>query len=173
MLTILITGISGSGKTTIANRLSEFFSRRGIKNEVLDGDVLREKLSQNLGYSEEERNMHRRKIFYIAGMLTRHGIVSILPLVASTRAVRDEARKQAGKFMEVYLKCPLAVCEQRDPKGYYKNIRAGKIKNFVGVDIPYEEPVNPELVLETDGLKPEDSVKKIVMRMEELGLINF
>lgn len=162
MYAIWFTGLSGSGKTTIAEKLSLHFKNENILHEVLDGDAYRAVFSPKDGYSKEERDQFRLKIIFIAEMLMRNNIVCLIPLLSSTKKIRDDARKKLQNFVEVYVKCPLEVCAQRDPKGHYKKIKEGKLKNFVGVDIDYEEPINPEIVIESNNISVDEAVKKII-----------
>ncbi|MFC2121401.1 adenylyl-sulfate kinase [Bacteroidota bacterium] len=158
---IWLTGISGSGKTTIAECLSANLRKKRIKHEILDGDIYRAILSPKSGYSIDERNEFRRKVIFIAELLIRNNIICIMPLVSSTRALRDESRKKFSSFVEVYVNCPIEVCKQRDPKGFYKKAREGKISNVVGIDIPYEEPLNPEIIINTNLLSISQSISII------------
>jgi adenylylsulfate kinase len=162
MFVIWLTGLSGSGKTTIAQGLSDHYKINNIKHEVLDGDLYRAVLSPNEGYSKKERDEFRYKVIFIAEILLRNQIICIIPLLSSTRKIRDEARKRFHNFIEIYVKCPIEVCEHRDPKGHYKKVRQGKLKNFVGIDIDYEEPLNPEIIIESNKVSIDDAVKKIV-----------
>ena len=162
MHAIWLTGLSGSGKTTIAERLSDYLKNENIKHEVLDGDVYRSVLSPKDGYSKEERDQFRSKVIFIAEILIRNDIACIIPLLSSTKKMRDNARKKLNNFVEIYVKCPLDVCAQRDPKGHYKKVKEGKLKNFVGIDIEYEEPINPEIIIESNKLTVDQAVSKIV-----------
>jgi len=166
MLVIWLTGISGAGKTTIANALSVELSKKKILHEVLDGDEYRAVLSPNDGFSMKERDNFRLKIISIAKLLTRNNILCIIPLLSSSRSIRKLARNEFTDFMEIYIKCPIEICERRDPKGLYKKVRSGKLKDFVGVDLPYEEPLNPEIIIESDVLTVSESVNEI---LKELG----
>jgi|APSaa5957512535_1039671.scaffolds.fasta_scaffold11645_2 adenylylsulfate kinase len=162
MVAIWLTGLSGSGKTTIAEHLSKYFINKDVKHEVLDGDLYRSILSPRDGYSKQERDDFRYKVLFIAELLIKNEVVCIIPLLSSTRDLRDEARSRFDNFVEVYVKCPIEVCEKRDPKGHYKKVRKGELKEFVGFDIPYEEPLNPELIIESDKINVFESVKLIV-----------
>ena len=162
MVAIWLTGLSGSGKTTIAEHLSKYFINKDVKHEVLDGDLYRYILSPRDGYSKQERDDFRYKVLFIAELLIKNEVVCIIPLLSSTRDLRDEARSRFDNFVEVYVKCPIEVCEKRDPKGHYKKVRKGELKEFVGFDIPYEEPLNPELIIESDKINVFESVKLIV-----------
>src|SRR5437016_8402756 len=165
------TGLSGAGKSTLAGRLSEEFKRRGYKFEVLDGDEVRTHLSKGLGFSKEDRDTNIKRIAFVSKLLTRNGVASISAAIAPYREAREWAREEIGNFVEIYVKCPLEVCRQRDVKGLYKLVDEGKIKNFTGVDDPYEEPENPELVVKTDKESIEESVQKIFAKLTELGYL--
>jgi adenylylsulfate kinase len=167
MYVIWLTGLSGSGKTTIAESLSDYFKINKINHEILDGDAYRAILSPNDGYSKEERDQFRRKIIFIAEVLIKNKIICIIPLLSSTRIIRDEARKKLKYFIEVYVKCPIEICAKRDPKGHYKKVKEGKLKNFVGIDIDYEESLNPEIIIESNNISVNESVEKIVKYISE------
>ena len=172
--TIWFTGLSGAGKSTITARLVEEFGRRGVGHEVLDGDVVRTNLSKGLGFSKEDRDTNIRRIGWVAATLTKHGVGVICAAISPYRAIRDEVRASVeahGTFLEVYAKCPIPVLSERDPKGLYRKAIAGEIKNFTGVSDPYEEPLRPEVVCETDRETVEESAGRILRRLEELGLI--
>ncbi|MEG4283292.1 adenylyl-sulfate kinase [Microcoleus sp. A006_D1] len=165
------TGLSGSGKTTISKALEPELKARGCKVEILDGDVVRTNLSKGLGFSKEDRDTNIRRIGFVANLLSRNGIVAITAAISPYRAIRDEIRAIEPNFVEVYVKAPLEVCESRDVKGLYAKARAGEIKGFTGVDDAYEEPLNPEIVCYTEGESVEESVKKVLSKLEELGYI--
>jgi adenylylsulfate kinase len=149
-LTIWFTGLSGAGKTTICNAVATELLSRGLKVEVLDGDVIRNYLCKDLGFSKSDRDENIRRIAFIAQLLTRNGIVVLVAAISPYRAARGEARKSIGDFLEVYVDAPLAVCELRDPKQLYKKARSGEIRGFTGIDDPYEPPLAPEVVCHTD-----------------------
>ena len=165
-LCIWITGLSGAGKSTIAESLSKKIGNK-IPHEIIDGDVYRKILSPNAGYSKKERDMFRSKLIFITKLLIRNKIICILPLLSSTRKVRDEARKQFEKFVEIYLVCPIDICEKRDPKGHYEKVKQGILKDFVGIHLKYEEPANPEIVINTSTSNIDDSVNKIYKYIKE------
>lgn len=169
--TVWFTGLSGSGKTTIAELLQENLIKRGLKVELLDGDVVRQNLSKGLGFSQEDRDINIRRIGFVCNLLTRNGIVAIGSAISPYKAIRDENRALIGNFVEVYVKCPLEVLTERDVKGLYKKAIAGEIKNFTGVSDPYEPPENPEVVVESDKETPEESLQKILTKLEEMGYI--
>jgi adenylylsulfate kinase len=171
--TIWFTGLSGSGKSTIAKELERHLKQKKIKVEILDGDVVRTHLSKGLGFSREDRDINIKRIAFVCGLLTRNGVVNISAAISPYRKAREWARNTIGNFVEVYVKCPLEVCRQRDVKGLYKLVDAGKIKNFTGVDDPYEEPENPDLVIETDKETVRESVKRILHKLVELEYLNI
>jgi adenylylsulfate kinase len=165
------TGLSGSGKTTISKALEPELRAKGCKVEILDGDVVRTHLSKGLGFSKEDRDTNIRRIGFVAHLLSRNGVVAIAAAISPYRAIRDEIRAMEQNFVEVYVKAPLATCEARDVKGLYAKARAGAIKGFTGIDDPYEEPINPEIVCDTAGESVAESVKNIITKLELLGYI--
>jgi adenylylsulfate kinase len=166
------TGLSGSGKTTITNQLVKELRKRGSKLEVLDGDIVRENLSKGLGFSKEDRDTNIRRIAFVANLLSRNGVPVITAAISPYRDIRNEARElMDSRFVEVYAKAPLEVCEERDVKGLYAKARAGEIKEFTGISDPYEPPEDPEIVIETDKQSPEESAQQILAYLEERGLI--
>jgi adenylylsulfate kinase len=169
--TVWLTGLSGAGKSTLARIIRQRLKMRGHNVEVLDGDIVRTHLSKDLGFSREDRNTNIQRIAFVCSLLTRNGVISIAAAIAPYREAREWARNEIGNFVEVYVKCPLEVCCQRDVKGLYKLANQGKLKNFTGVDDPYEEPENPELVIETDKETIEESVAHIFAKLEELGYL--
>jgi len=171
-LTIWLTGLSCSGKTTLSKLIEAELRGRGLeKIEILDGDVVRTHLSKGLGYSKEDRDTNIKRIGYVCKLLTRNGIIAISAAISPYREARDFNRREIVDFIEVYCKCPLEVCIERDAKGLYKKALAGEIKNYTGIDDPYEEPLDPEVVLETDKETPEESVGKVIQKLEELGYL--
>ena len=166
------TGLSGAGKTTITNLLVKELLKRGSKLEVLDGDVVRENLSKGLGFSKEDRDTNIRRIAFVANLLSRNGVPVITAAISPYRDIRDEARQMMdGRFIEVYVKASVEECERRDVKGLYKKARAGEIKEFTGISDPYEEPLNPEITVETEKQTPEESAQKILKYLEDHGWI--
>src|SRR5204862_7738708 len=163
---------SGSGKTTITNVLVKELRRRGSKLEVLDGDVVRENLSKGLGFSKEDRDTNIRRIAFVADLLSRNGVPVITAAISPYRELRDEARELMGeRFIEVFVKASVEVCAERDPKGLYEKAFAGEIKEFTGVSDPYEEPLDPEITLDTEHDSAEDDAAKIISVLEERQLI--
>ena len=170
--TVWFTGLSGSGKTTLSKMLESELRRRGIqKVELLDGDVVRTHLSTGLGFSKEDRDTNIKRIGFVCKLLSRNGAVAIAAAISPYREIRDFNRKEIGHFVEVYCKCSLEECIRRDVKGFYQKALAGEIKNYTGVDDPYEEPLDPEVVLETDRETPEESIQRIVQKLESLGYL--
>ncbi len=170
-VTVWLTGVPGVGKTTIARRLEVVLRDRGMKVEVLDGDIIRTNLSKGLGYSKEDRDTNIRRIGFVCRLLARNGVVAIVAAVSPYRAARDEVRAQNGDFVEVYLKCPLEVLCERDPKGLYARALRGEIQHFTGVSDPYEEPLHPEVMLETGEETVEQSLAKLLAKLEALGYV--
>ena len=165
--TLWFTGLSGAGKSTLSRAIAEVLRSRGRNVEVLDGDEVRENLSKGLGFSREDRDTNIRRIGYVCHLLSRNGVVAISAAISPFREIRDENRRRIGSFIEVYVKCPLDVLVQRDVKGLYKKALAGQIKDFTGVSHPYEEPLHPEIVVETDKETVEESVGKILGYLED------
>lgn len=169
--TVWFTGLSGSGKTTASNMVAETLCRRGIKVEILDGDIIRENLSRGLGFSKEDRDINIHRIGFVCNLLTRNGITAVAAAISPYKDIRDQNRKLIGNFVEVYMKCSIEELIRRDPKGLYKKALAGEIKNFTGISDPYEEPENPEVVCDTEKESPRESHDKVIKKLEELGFI--
>ncbi len=164
---IWLTGLPASGKTTIAQALAKHLVGQGYAVETLDGDEIRLGMSADLGFSAEDRQQHNRRVVFVSKLLVRNGIIVLIPLISPYRETRDFARAELQRFVEVYVKCPVEECIRRDPKGLYAKALRGEIKDFTGLDAPYEEPTTPELTLETDGLSVEECVDRIVQVMIE------
>ncbi len=170
--TLWFTGMSGAGKTTLARKVVQALKERGItKIELLDGDVIRTNLSKGLGFSKEDRDTNIRRIGWVCEVLTRNDVVAVASAISPYRAVRDEVRGKVGRFVEVYVKCPVEVLIERDVKGLYEKALAGEIENFTGISDPYEEPADPEIVVETDRESIDESVAKILLTLEKLAYI--
>jgi len=161
-LTVWLTGLSGAGKTTINEAVYTELLARGIRAEVLDGDIVRKHLSRELGFSRVERDENIRRIGFVAQLLARNGVVALVSAISPYRGVREEIRAGVGNFLEVFVNAPLDVCERRDPKGLYKKVRAGEISGFTGVDDPYEPPLSPEVECRTDLENIKESVDKVL-----------
>ncbi|WP_019240814.1 MULTISPECIES: adenylyl-sulfate kinase [Bacillus] len=157
------TGLSGSGKSTIANAFSSYLYKEGISEYVLDGDNIRHGLNRDLDFSEEDRSENIRRIGEVAKLFVDSGTIVITAFISPFRDDRETVRKlfEDGEFIEVYVQCPLEVCEGRDPKKLYQKARKGEIKDFTGIDSPYEEPASPEIIIPTDKLTVEEAVFKI------------
>jgi adenylyl-sulfate kinase len=169
--TIWFTGLSGAGKSTLANIVDAELRNRGRNVEVLDGDVVRTNLSKGLGFSKEDRDTNIRRIGFVAHLLSRNGVVAITAAISPYRSVRRDCRDMIGDFVEVFVRCPLEVCAERDVKGLYKKAMAGEIPHFTGVSDPYEEPEHPEVIVETDQETPEESAAKILRYLESVGYL--
>ncbi len=169
--TVWFTGLSGAGKTTLADRLEPILRERRLKVEKLDGDVIRTNLSKGLGFSKEDRDANIRRIAFVCDLLTRNGVAVITSAISPYRDVRDEARQTIGNFVEVYVRCSIPELARRDVKGLYAKALSGEIQNFTGVSDPYEEPLNPEVVVDSETEDVEESLQKVVTRLEELGYL--
>jgi adenylyl-sulfate kinase len=170
--TVWFTGLSGSGKSTIAEMLYHEFQARDMKAEILDGDEVRKNLSKGLGFSKEDRDTNIMRIGYVANLLTRNGVATICCPISPYKETRDANRELIGEFVEVYVHATIEeLAENRDPKGLYKKALAGEIKGFTGVDDPYETPENPELVVDTMTQSPEESLQVVLTKLKELGRI--
>jgi adenylylsulfate kinase len=161
-LTLWLTGLSGAGKTTIASLLAAELQKRGLAVECLDGDELRQNVGRGLGFSREDRHENISRAVYIAGLLSRHGVITIVSVISPYREMRDYARKTLPDFVEVYVDCPLQVCEQRDFKGLYAKARQGVIPFFTGISDPYEVPDSPDLTLRTAEQSAKESAAALL-----------
>jgi len=170
---VWITGLSASGKSTIATELEYRMFQRSINTFVLDGDNVRHGLNKDLGFSVEDRKENLRRVGEVAKLLVEAGILTVAAFISPFRSDRSLIRKlfQEGEFLEVYLRCDLSVCESRDPKGLYKKARRGEIEEFTGISAPYEEPDEPEIVIETDRLSIGESVDVIIKVLREKEII--
>jgi 3'-phosphoadenosine 5'-phosphosulfate synthase len=169
---VWFTGLSGSGKSTLAAMLSAELRARGVHVEVLDGDEVRTHLSKGLSFSKEDRDTNIRRIGYVAKLCARSGACAMTAAISPYQAIRDEQRAQIGRFVEVYCRCEIPILAERDAKGLYKKALAGEIKNFTGIDDPYEAPANPEVVVDTGVETKEDSLAKILAKLTELGYVS-
>jgi len=167
------TGLSGSGKSTLAHSVEERLFEMGIHTYVLDGDNIRTGLNKDLGFSAEDRKENIRRIGEVAKLFVDAGIITLTAFISPYRKDRELVRNlvEEEEFIEIYVKCPLEVCEQRDVKGLYQKARSGIIKNFTGIDDPYEEPENPEIIVETDKESIEESVNKIINYLKNNGYL--
>lgn len=169
--TIWLTGLSGSGKTTIAKELQKKLLMLGYRVELLDGDEVRRNLSPDLGFSKQDREMHARRVVYISKLLARNGIISIVSLISPYRAFRAYAREELKDFVEVYVRCSIDTCIKRDPKGLYRKALNGEIQDMTGIQDPYEEPINPEVAVDTERQGIEECVDIILTKLHQLGYI--
>ena len=173
--TLWFTGLSGAGKTTLTDAIAPQLRAHGIKVEVLDGDEVRTNLSKGLGFSKEDRDANIRRIGYVSRLLSRNGVGVIAAAISPYREIRDEVRRsieaEGARFIEVFVKASLDTLIARDVKGLYKKAIAGEIKQFTGVSDPYEEPLDPEILINSDSETVEESAAKIVAKLESLGLI--
>ena len=168
---VWLTGLPGSGKTTIAKALQAELQAEGIPTEVLDGDEIRAALSPELGFSQADRELHNRRVIYLAKLLSRNGVTAIVSLISPYRAVRDAARQELGRFVEVWVKCSVEECIRRDPKGHYRRALDGKNPQMTGVQAPYELPERPELVVDTEQWPLERCVVEVRRAVTEHGYL--
>ena len=167
-LTLWFTGLSGAGKSTIAEVVERELRERGLKVEVLDGDVVRTNLSKGLGFSKEDRDTNIRRIAFVADLLSRNGVVAITAAISPYRETRDEARELMGeRFVEIFVKASVETCAERDVKGLYEKAFRGEIKEFTGVSDPYEEPLEPEVVVDTEAETPEESAARVLALLDQ------
>jgi bifunctional enzyme CysN/CysC len=174
--TVWLTGLSGSGKSTVASALTALLTERGVLSYTLDGDNLRHGLNGDLGFSADDRTENVRRVGEVARLFADAGVVALVPLISPYRAGRDHARAlhdAAGlDFVEVFVDTPIQVCEQRDPKGLYRQARAGEIKGFTGIDDPYEAPLAPELVLRAAEVSPADGAAAVAELLEARAILH-
>jgi adenylylsulfate kinase len=170
--TLWFTGLSGAGKTTIAEIVEKELRARHGKIEVLDGDIVRTNLSKGLGFSRDDRDTNILRIGFVADLLTRNGVGVIVSAISPFKEVRDQVRRNIGEdFIEIFVDAPLEVCAERDVKGLYKKAFAGEIEQFTGVSDPYEPPAAPELHVKTNEEEPHESSRRVLLKLEELGYL--
>jgi adenylyl-sulfate kinase len=169
--TLWFTGLSGSGKTALAKALEPILRERGLQVERLDGDIVRQSLTRDLGFSKEDRNKNIERVTFVAKLLTRNGVAVLCSFISPYIARRDKTRQEIGSFVECYVECPVDVLVERDVKGLYKKALAGEIQNFTGVSDPYEPPPNPEITVNSATQTIEESLAVILQRLEEMGMI--
>jgi adenylylsulfate kinase len=167
------TGLSAAGKSTIAHNLEKVLFEQGMRTYVLDGDNVRHGLNANLGFSPADRKENIRRIGEVARLMVDAGLIVLACFISPYREDREAVRRlfEGDTFLEIYVKCPVEECERRDPKGQYRKARAGMIKNYTGISAPYEEPENPDLVIDTQTLDVEQSVEKVIGILSDRGLI--
>ncbi|HEY9648558.1 MAG TPA: adenylyl-sulfate kinase [Chroococcidiopsis sp.] len=170
-VTVWFTGLSGAGKTTIRMAIERELKARGFKVEVLDGDIVRENLTKGLGFSKADRDENIRRIGFVSHLLSRNGVIVLVSAISPYREVRNEVRQKIGDFVEVFVNAPLSVCEERDVKGLYQKARSGEIKQFTGIDDPYEAPLHPEIECKTDQETVQQSTEKVLRFLEAQGYI--
>jgi adenylylsulfate kinase len=170
-VTLWFTGLPCSGKSAVADRAAEILKERGYHVERLDGDIVRQDLTRDLGFSKADRDENIRRVTFVSKLLTRNGVIVLTSFISPYIEVRDRDRKEIGSFLEIYTKCALDVCIQRDVKGMYKKAIAGQIKEFTGISDPYEEPVHPELLLETDKETLEESTSRVLAALKDGGYL--
>jgi len=168
--TLWFTGLPCSGKSAVADRVAAALKEKGHYVERLDGDIVRQDLTRDLGFSKKDRDENIRRVTFVAKLLSRNGVAVLTSFISPYREMRDRARREVTNFIEVYARCSLDVCIKRDVKGMYEKARRGEIKEFTGISDPYEEPLNPEIVLDTDKETLEDSVRRVLDRLAQLGL---
>jgi adenylylsulfate kinase len=171
---VWLTGLSGSGKSTLAHAVEEQLHRRGCRSYVFDGDNVRHGLCSDLGFSREDRAENLRRIGEMARLFVDAGLIVLAAFISPFQADRDRLRRSVaeGKFLEVYCRCDLSVCESRDTKGLYRRARAGEVKNFTGISAPYEVPLQPELVLDTDATSLDECVMRVLEMLVRRGVIS-
>jgi adenylylsulfate kinase len=169
--TLWFTGLPCSGKTVLANAVAEELKKKGMKVERLDGDIVRKSLTKDLGFSEEDRNMNIERVTFVAKLLTRNGVAVLASFVSPYNKIRAYSRKEIGNYILVYVKCSLEECENRDVKGMYAKARAGQIKDFTGIDHPFEEPDTADIVVETDKQTVEESKDIVLKALLQLGYL--
>ena len=170
--TVWFTGLPCSGKTTIADRVAQIIRNKGHRVERLDGDIVRQGLTSDLGFTKEDRDENIKRVTFVSKLLTRNSVIVLATFVSPYRERRKKTREEIGDFIEVYTRCPIEVCIERDVKGMFKKALAGEIINFTGIDDPYEEPENPELILDTDKESIDESIQKVLLKLKELGYVS-
>ena len=169
--TLWFTGLPCSGKTVLADVLADELKKKGMKVERLDGDVVRKSLTRDLGFTEEDRNMNIERVTFVAKLLSRNGVAVLASFVSPYNKIRNYSRNEIDEYILVYVKCSLEECERRDVKGMYAKARVGEIKDFTGIDHPFEEPENPEIVVDTDIQTIEESKNIILNSLNEMGFL--
>ena len=171
-VTLWFTGLSGSGKSTVANEVEYELNKLGFHTYLLDGDNIRHGLNKDLGFSEEDRKENIRRISEVAKLFVDAGIITLTAFISPFREDRNRAREIIGDFLEVFIDTPIEECEKRDPKGLYKKAKNGEIKNFTGIDSPYEAPKNPDIHIRTTEMTPSEAANEIIKQLQQKGYIN-
>jgi adenylylsulfate kinase len=167
-------GLSGAGKTTLSRSVAAQLGALGWNREVLDGDEVRQMFSPELGFSRKDREVHARRVSYVANMLARNGVAAIVAMITPYETSRQAARSVVGKrFEEIYLKCPIEICLQRDPKGIYRRTKAGAVSHMTGVDDPFEEPLNPDLTIDTSTTNVDEATRRILKHLASRGYVSY
>ena len=169
--TLWFTGLACSGKSVLADALSDDLKMRGMKVERLDGDTVRKSLTRDLGFSDEDRRMNIERVTFVAKLLTRNGVAVLASFISPFNDIRDYSRKEIGTYILVYVKCSIEVCEQRDVKGMYAKARAGEIKQFTGIDSPFEEPDKADIIVDTDKQTVEESKEIVLKALSKMGYL--
>ena len=169
--TLWFTGLPCSGKSVLADAVAKELRNHGMKVERLDGDIVRKSLTRDLGFSEEDRNMNIERVTFVSKLLTRNGVAVLASFISPYNKIRDYSRKEIGNYILVYVKCSLKECENRDLKGMYAKARAGEIKDFTGIDHPFEEPDKPDIIVETDKQTVEESKNIILQALKEMDYL--
>jgi adenylylsulfate kinase len=169
--TLWFTGLSGSGKSAIADKVAKILIHRNMKVERLDGDIVRKSLTRDLGFSKEDRDKNIERVTFVAKLLSRNGVATLVSFISPYREKRDGARSVIENFIEVFAKCPVEALIERDVKGLYKKALSGEIQNFTGISDPYEDPEHPEIVVDTDKESLEESVNNVLKWLEEKGFV--
>ncbi|MFX1260141.1 MAG: adenylyl-sulfate kinase [Promethearchaeota archaeon] len=169
--TLWFTGLPCSGKSVLADVVAQNLRERGMKVERLDGDIVRKSLTRDLGFTEEDRNMNIERVTFVAKLLTRNGVAVLASFVSPYNKIRAFSRKEIGDYILVYVKCPVEVCEERDVKGMYTKARAGEIKNFTGINHPFEEPNHADIIIESDKQTIEESKAIILKALDKMGYL--
>ena len=165
------TGVPASGKSTIAKEVEKMLQKRGIPIENLDADEIRKNLSPDLGYTEKDRDINTKRLAFLGSLLEKHGVSAIVAAVSSLQRFRDRAREMSRNFLEIYVTCPVEVCMERDPKGLYARGKRGEVNDIAGLHQPYEVPVSPEVICESDKETVEECAMRVILKLEEMGLL--
>jgi len=169
--TLWFTGLPCSGKSVLADAISKDLKERGMKVERLDGDIVRKSLTRDLGFTEEDRNKNIERVTFVAKLLTRNGVAVLASFVSPYNKIRAYSREEIGAYILVYVKCPVEVCEERDVKGMYAKARAGEIKNFTGIDHPFEEPDKSDIIVDTDKQTVQESKEIVLKTLNQMGYL--